>query len=323
MGHQFNHLKSITILMGILLLSGCVTAQKQEAQFPDFVTANEDYYVTRIGEVPEIDAETYRLKITGRVKQSKSFSLDDLNQLDMVEFPLTVECIGNKVDGALISTAVWKGFYLYDLLMSLGLDKTATGVRYKAADGYYASHTLEQLKSNKIVGALYMNGQVIPPRHGFPIRFLNPGFHGVKQPAWVTEVEVIDQPGKDYWEDRGWDCSPPMAIDTTIFFPKDGFRIKKGEPLMMGGAAFGGERVARVDVTADGGKTWQQAKIVQQMDQDNVWVFWKASLQFANKGSYTIQVKATDINGNEQPRKDSDKYDGANSWAKVAVKVVR
>ncbi len=291
--------------------------------FPDFITANADYYVTRIGEIPEIDAETYRLKIFGRVKQPKSLTLEELNQLEMVDFPLTVECIGNSANGTLVSTAVWKGFYLYDLLMALGLDEAATGVRYKAADGYYASHTLEQLKTNKIVGALYMNGQVIPAKHGFPLRLLNPGFHGVKQPAWVTEVEVIDQPVKDYWEDRGWDCSPPMAVDSTIFFPDDNARIKVGEPLMVGGAAFGGGRVARVDVTTDDGKTWQQAEIVQQVDQDHVWVFWEAALVFTTKGRFTIQVKATDASGNEQPAKDSDKYNGLSSWAEVAVKVVR
>ena len=193
----------IVVLLGVVLVIGCATAQKQVARFPDFVTANDDYFVTRIGEVPQIDAESYRLKIFGKVLQPTTSTLDELYQLEMVELPLTVECIGNSTNGTLVSTAVWKGFYLYDLLMSLGLDETATGVRYKAADGYYASHTLEQLKANKIAGALYMNDQVIPPKHGFPLRFLNPGFHGVKQPAWVTEVEVIDRPVKDYWEDRG------------------------------------------------------------------------------------------------------------------------
>lgn len=323
MRNLLNRVMMATLLLGLVGLPGCATSLKQAARFPDFITPNADYYVTRIGEVPEIDEATYRLKIFGQVKQPKSFTLDELNQLEMVELPLTVECIGNKVDGTLISTAIWKGFYLYDLLITLGLDETATGVRYKAADGYYASHTLEQLKTNKIVGALYMNDQVIPPKHGFPLRFLNPGFHGVKQPAWVTEVEVIDQPVKDYWEDRGWDCSPPMAIDTTIFFPDDNARIKAGETLMVGGAAFGGERVARVDVTADDGKTWQQAEIVQQVDQDHVWVFWEAALVFPTKGRFTIQVKAEDIHGNVQSANDADKYNGLSSWAKVAVKVVR
>ena len=97
MGHRLNRQRWIIILLGVVLLSGCATAQQQVARFPDFVTPNTDYYVTRIGEIPEIDAETYRLKIFGRVKQPKSFTLDELNQLKMVEFPLTVECIGNKV----------------------------------------------------------------------------------------------------------------------------------------------------------------------------------------------------------------------------------
>ena len=114
-----------------------------------------------------------------------------------------------------------------------------------------------------------------------------------------------------------------MAIDSTIFFPKDGFRVKIHEPLLVGGAAFGGGQVAGVDLTIDNGKTWQSAEIVEKAEQDHVWVFWKASLLFTEKGSYTIQAKAIDISGNQQPRKDSDKYDGANSWAEVTVKVFR
>ena len=112
---------------------------------------NEDYYVTRIGSIPDINESSYRLNVTGLVKNPKSFKLSELRALDMVELPLTVECIGNSPKGPLISTAIWKGFRLYDLLSSLGLNANATGVSYKAADGYYASHTMDQIKNNGII----------------------------------------------------------------------------------------------------------------------------------------------------------------------------
>jgi hypothetical protein len=307
------------LLLWITLVSGCVTQSNRVEHYPDFITTNEDYYITRIGSVPDIDESSYRLIITGLVKTPRTFTIEELRKLDMVEFPLTVECIGNSPEGPLLSTAIWKGFRLYDLLVSLGLDDNATGVQYRAADGYYASHTLEQIKTNGIIGALYMNGEVIPPNHGFPLRFLNPGYYGVKQPAWVTEVEVIDRPIKDYWEDRGWDCSPPMAIDTTIYFPRDGVRVKAGEPLEVGGAAFGGTRVTSVEVTMDGGKTWQDAEIVKSVDVDNVWVFWKATLIFPEVGKITVNVRASDILGNVQQEDDPDRYDGANDWPVLNV----
>lgn len=132
---------------------------------------------------------------------------------------LTAECIGNSTDGKLVSTAVWSGFELLDLLESLGIEDDATGVRYTAADGYYATHTLEQLQTNGILAAVEMNGVPIPPVQGYPLRILNPGFFGVKQPAWVTGIEVLDMPETGYWEDRGWDISPPMDVDSKFFFP--------------------------------------------------------------------------------------------------------
>jgi hypothetical protein len=65
-------------------------------EFPDFITSNEDYYVTRIGKVPEIDANEYRLEVAGLVKAPRFFTLEELKALDLVELPLTVECIGNS-----------------------------------------------------------------------------------------------------------------------------------------------------------------------------------------------------------------------------------
>ena len=307
---------------GIYLVIRGSTKGNQIENYPDFITNNEDYYVTRIGSVPDIDASSYRLTVTGLVKIPRPFTLEELRRLDMVEFPLTVECIGNSPKGPLLSTAIWKGFRVYDFLVSLGLDNKATGVQYRAEDGYYASHTLEQIKTNGTIGALYMNGEVIPPKHGFPLRFLNPGYYGVKQPGWVTELKVIDMPIKDYWEDRGWDCSPPIEIDATIFFPKDGIKVEAGKAFEVGGAAFGGKRVKNVEVTIDRGKTWQDAEIVKSMDADNVWVFWKATLIIPETGKYSINVRATDINGNVQQEDDPDRYDGTNDWPVLNVRVI-
>ncbi len=320
------HLRVLIIILlfsGLCQTSALAASKNQGEGFPDFITDNADFYVTRIGSVPIINAATYRLKVTGLVKRPHSFTLEELRNLDLVELPLTYECIGNTPKGPLLSTAIWKGFRLYDLLVPLGLDEKATGVQYKAADGYYASHTLEQIKENGIIGALYMNGVEIPARHGFPLRFLNPGFYGVKQPAWVTEVKVIDRPVKDYWEDRGWDCSPPIGIDSTIFFPQDNVRVNAGKPLEVGGAAFGGTRVKQVELTTDMGKTWQKAEIVKSLDADNVWVFWKATLIFPETGRFVVNARATDIHGNVQQEDDPVRYDGTSDWPVLKVNVIK
>ncbi len=290
-------------------------------QFPDFITSNEDYYITRIGKLPDIKESEYSLEITGLVDKPGKWTLAQLRAIPGMEIPLTVECIGNSRNGPQLSTAVWKGFLLYDFLVSLGLKDGVTGVRYEAADGYYASHTLDQVRDNKVMAALYMNGVPIPRLHGFPLRILNPGFYGVKQPAWVTKIEVIDMPMKDYWEDRGWDCSPPMQVDSVIFFPGKNEKFKAGEPVKVGGAAFGGKRTTRVELTSDGGKTWTEAKVVNTRDADNVWVFWEGELTFAKGGSYSINARATDIMGNVQVEKDPAKFDGTGDWPLVNVKI--
>lgn len=310
-----------TFMIGAAAACNVSTGLKDTGDYPDFITSNDNYYITRIGDVPQIDPETYRLNITGLVDRPRSFTLKELTDMATVELPLTVECIGNTSRGRLISTAVWKGFLLIDLLESLGLNPRATGVKYKAADGYFASHTMEQVNENGILVALYMNGVTIPPEQGFPVRVLNPGYYGVKQPAWVTDIEVIDMPIKDYWEERGWDCSPPIAVDTTIFFPKDTASVAAGEPLTVGGAAFGGKRVSLVEVTGDGGKTWTRAEITQSLDADNVWVFWKAEITFPAPGKYVVNSRATDINGNAQVDKDPNRYDGTNDWPMLKVTV--
>ncbi|MFH1313523.1 MAG: molybdopterin-dependent oxidoreductase [Candidatus Eisenbacteria bacterium] len=305
----------------VCLLPTCSPRRQARVDYPDFITANDEYYITRIGNVPEVVEEDYELTIRGHVAVARSLTLDELRSLEMVEIPLTVECIGNYSKGPLLSTAVWKGFRLQDLLDSMSLDENATGVVYRSADGYYASHTLQQIRDNGVIGALYMNGEVIPPEHGFPLRFVNPGYYGVKQPGWVTELEVLDRPIKDYWEDRGWDCSPPMGVDATIFFPGDGVTIKTGTSLEMGGAAFGGTRITKVEITTNSGATWQDAEIVRSLDADNVWVFWKARTVFPTPGEFKVNVRATDIHGNQQQEDDPDRYNGTNDWPVLSVKV--
>jgi len=315
----------ITIVVVVLLFGPNLWSMPQSdspSEFPDFITSNEDYFVTRIGPVPNIDCDTYRLEINGLIETPTNFSLMELQSLNLTELPLTIECIGNPAEGKLVSTAVWKGFNVFDLLESLGISESATGVRYVAADGYYASHTLDQLKNNGVLGALYMNNVEIPPVQGFPLRILNPGYFGIKQPAWVIEIEVINRPLEDYWEDRGWDTSPPMDIDSKIFFPEGSTSINVNQNLRVGGCAFGGTRIKLVEYTIDDGSTWNNTTIIQQIDADNVWVFWEVNVSFSNPGQIVLQIRATDINDNQQIKTDISYLDGTNSWPMLVINVI-
>jgi len=319
---------SLTAIVVVVVLFvnnnlGVTTPENNDPyEFPDFFTKNEDYFITRIGEVPILNRDTYRLEINGLIDTPRSYTLQELQSLNLTALPLTIECIGNGRNGKLVGTAIWDGFNVYDLLDSLGISETATGVRYMAADGYYASHTLDQLRNNGVIGALYMNGVEIPPVHGFPLRILNPGYYGVKQPAWVTEIEVIDTPLEDYWEDRGWDTSPPIEIDSMIFFPEGSVTINASQNLRVGGCAFGGTRVKFVEYTIDDGSSWKNATIVQEYGVDNVWVFWEINESFTTLGQITLQVRATDINDNQQTKTDPAPLDGTSRWPMLTINVI-
>lgn len=313
------------IVVVLVVVSIYQTLQPQNTDltdFPDFYTKNEDYFVTRISGVPSIDRATYRLEITGLVDNPRSFTLEELQALNLTDLPLTIECIGNTKNGKLVGTAIWRGFNVYNLLESLGISEDATGVKYTAADGYYASHTLDQLQNNSVLGALYMNGVELPPVQGFPLRILNPGYYGIKQPAWVVGIEVINRPLEDYWEDRGWDTSPPIDIDSKIFFPTSPARVNVSESLRVGGCAFGGTRVKLVEYTVDDGASWHNVPIVQQIDADNVWVFWEVCVSLPTAGQFVLKIRATDINNNQQVQVDTDPLDGTSSWPLLVIDAI-
>jgi len=307
-----------SIILGIIFVD---PGNNSDDEFPDFITKNSDYFVTKIGDVPDIDSDTYTLNVWGQIDNPKSFSLTELQGLDLIEKTLTTECIGNPPKGPLISTAVWKGFLIYDFLLTLGLKENATGIKYLAADGYYASHTLSQLENNGTIGALYMNGEILPATQGFPLRIVNPGAYGAKQPAWVVDIEVIDRYLEDYWDDRGWDTSPPMDVDSTIFFPQNNVNVKIGDPLTIGGAAFGGTRISKIEYTINNGLSWSQGTIIQSIDADHVWIFWSVNVTFDVQGTVTFYTKATDIYNNTQPMNDSFWQDGFNNWPKLIINV--
>ena len=166
-----------------------------------------------------------------------------------------------------------------------------------------------------------MNGEILPSVQGFPLRIVNPGAYGAKQPAWVLEIEVMSRPLEDYWDDRGWDTSPPMDVDSTIFFPQNNFKVNNGIPFEVGGAAYGGRRISKVEYTINGGLNWSQVNIVKSVDLDHVWVFWNVSIIFGVPGNYLVHIKATDIYNNTQPQFDSEPLDGSNGWPSLYVKV--
>ena len=312
-----------------MLLSGCESGggggnvkPGETTDFPSFITPVDQYFSVHIAQVPIIEADTFQLTVSGTATGTHTFSLDQLRALKMVDKTVTVECIGNPANGDQIGTATWKGFMLYDFLDSLGIKPGTTTVKYTCADGYYTYNSLDQLQDRGVLAALYMNGEVLTPIYGFPLRIVFPGYFGVRQPCWITKMELFPAGIEDYWTRQGWDTDSSMAIDSKIFFPANGATLELGNTVKIGGAAFGSRRIAAVDWTVDGGATWSPATIHRQMDLDWVWVFWEANFTPTAAGTYYIRSRATGEDGRVQPEEDKRYLDGTNSWPTVGISVI-
>ena len=296
--------------------------EKLSPEFPEFITPAEDYFETRIDGIPGINGNTYQLTVSGAVDHPAGFSLEDLTNLELVEKTLTIECIGNPANGNLVGTAAWKGFRVFDLLESLGIDEKATTVKYTCADGYYTYNSIEELKNSGVIGALYMNGEPVPPKHGYPLRIIFPGYYGVRQPGWVVEMEVLDSDVVDFWTQTGWDTDSSMNVDSKIFFPGYHSAVYLGDTLKIGGSAFGSRRIGSVDITIDDGNTWIPARVVKSMDEDFVWIFWEYDFIPDLPGNYTLRSRATSQDGRIQPRTDNKSLDGKDSQPSITILVV-
>lgn len=289
------------------------------AVFPSFISPNTKYIDTRIGLIPSIDQEDYRLSISGAIKNPGLFSLADLLKLEQKKITLTTECIGNSSNGPLLATAEWRGFSLYDFLEDLGIADSASTVKYISADGYFTYNTLEELRDGDVMAALYMNDEAIPERYGFPLRIIYPGFYGVRHPGWVTAIEVLASGPEDFWSGSGWKTDSAMTIDSKIFFPLNRARYTLGDTVKIGGAAFGARRIASVEVTLDDGTSWIPCTIRESLDQDHVWVFWETHFVPETSGDFFLRSRATDSDGNIQTKLDNKPLDGVNSWPSVKI----
>jgi DMSO/TMAO reductase YedYZ molybdopterin-dependent catalytic subunit len=291
------------------------------AVFPTFTSPNDMYIDTRIGLIPSIDADDYRLSISGAIKNPGLFSLADLYKLEQKKITLTTECIGNSSNGPLVATAEWRGFSLYDFLDTLGIADSATIVKYISDDGYFTYNTLEELRTGDVMGALYMNDEPLPERYGFPLRVIFPGYYGVRHPGWVTAIEVKGSGPEDFWSGAGWKSDSAMTIDSKIFFPLNRTQYTLGDTVKIGGAAFGARRIASVEVSPDDEASWIPTTIRSSLDHDHVWVFWECTFVPETAGSFTLRSRATDSDGNIQVKVDRTPADGVNSWPSVEIEV--
>lgn len=263
---------------------------------------------------------------------------------------------------AAISTAQWSGATLNDVLHYVGIDLDRAAAEYNhiqfegmdtGPDGttYGASIPLEMARDlrNDIIIAYEMNGTDIPRDHGYPLRIIVPGVVGARQVKWLNKIMLSKDESASHWQQRDykgfnssvdWDTvdfskSPAiqfLPVQSAICEPLDGEEIEDDEYVTVKGYAWsgGGRGINRVDVSADGGKTWKTADLQtngQTPYRAWAWTFWETTLELpkGNGGTVELVCKACDSQYNVQP----DSVDGiwnlrgclSNAWHRIKVKV--
>lgn len=263
------------------------------------ITPTQDFYVVDKDILnPILDPSTWRLRVHGLVDTPLSLSYAELRQMQAHERYQTLECISNRVGGHLMSTALWTGVPLADVLGRAGVRPTARTVVFRSAGGYSESHSLAKAMSPSTLIAIGMNRHELPRVHGFPARLLTVGTYGMKNPKWLTEIEVIDGNYRGYWEVRGWAPDQDPKITTRIDVPENGAGV--GSSVVVAGIAYAGDQgISRVQVSTDGGRTWNDARLKTALSP-YTWQLWMYGWRAPGPGSHLILARAFDNSGRMQ-----------------------
>jgi DMSO/TMAO reductase YedYZ molybdopterin-dependent catalytic subunit len=261
------------------------------------ITPTKDFYlVSKNPFDPEVDVQRWRLEIGGLVENPLSLNYEEMKSLPFVEQYATLECIDNPVGGNLIGNALWRGVRLKDLLQGAGIKEGVVDLKFSASDGYTDSIALERAINEATILVYEMNGEPLTSPHGFPVRLLIPGIFGMKNVKWITKIEAVNYDFKGYWQRRGWDDKAEYKTMSRIDAPDSSI---KGSTTIAGIAFAGDREISKVEVSTDGGKTWEQAEIKPALSKYS-WVLWHKQWSPAQAGKYLLKVRATDGRGDTQ-----------------------
>jgi DMSO/TMAO reductase YedYZ molybdopterin-dependent catalytic subunit len=287
------------------------------------ITTTKDFYVISKNGLddPTIDAARWRLQVQGQ--RPYSLGYDELRSLPAISGPRTLECISNIVGGSLISTAVFKGVPLRDLLERGGLPANASEIRFTSADGYTESIQLDVATDPSTIVAYLINDEPLPKIHGYPARVIMSGRYGVKNPKWLTRIEPVVQPYSGYWPQRGWNKDAFVRTFSRLDTPQEQDVVPAGRPFpLMRGVAYAGARgISRVEISLDGGRTWADTTLRRVLPKDD-WMPFTYIWPAPTPGKHDVVVRATDGDGNLQDPAERDSFpDGATGYHHTVVTV--
>ncbi|NMH98010.1 molybdopterin-dependent oxidoreductase [Pseudonocardia sp. K10HN5] len=282
-----------------------------------FVTPNPDFYRIDVAlRIPTRSAADWRLRIHGMVDNEMTLTFDDLLRRPLVEKTITMMCVSNEVGGPLISTANFIGVSLRDILLEAGVRPGAQQVFTTSIDGWTAGTPTDVIMEpgRHALLAVGMNGEALPPEHGFPVRMVVPGLYGfVSATKWIADMELTTFDARQpYWLQRGWAQQAPIKTQSRIDSPRGFSTVPAGKVAIAGIAWSQPTGISKVEVRMDGGP-WRVADLATEVSGDT-WRMWRTEFDLA-PGSHTVQTRATDRNGRTQTEMRADPIpDGATGW---------
>jgi DMSO/TMAO reductase YedYZ molybdopterin-dependent catalytic subunit len=292
------------------------------------------HYLLTHYDVPLVDLAAFRLRVHGRVRHELSLSLDDLRLRHTVTEPVTMECAGNGralLDPKPVSqpwlreavgTGEWTGTPLAALLEEAGVLDGAVdvvftgldrGVEGGVAQAYARALPVAEAQRPEPLLAWGLNGHVLPPQHGFPLRLVVPGWYGMSSVKWLASIEVLDRPFDGYqnaqaYRLRASEDDPGVAVTRMMpralmappgvpEFMSRRRHVEAGRVVVEGRAWSGWADVESVEFAVDG--EWRPATLGDR-GGPHAWRAWSVEWE-ASPGEHVLACRCTDAAGNAQP----------------------
>ena len=166
-----------------------------------------DFRENSINGPQHVDAESYRLQITGLVENPRSYGYDEvIDSYQRYKKAVTLDCVEGWS-----ATILWEGVLVRELIDEAGLLPGAKVVIFHAYDGYTTSLPVDYIMNNDIIMAFRMNEITLPPERGFPFQLVAESKWGYKWIKWITEIELSDDVNyRGFWESRGYSNSADL-----------------------------------------------------------------------------------------------------------------
>jgi sulfane dehydrogenase subunit SoxC len=288
-------------------------------------------------DIPVVDTDEWRLRVDGCVRRELQLSLEEIRARPAVTEPVTMECAGNGRAQLVprpasqpwvleaVGTAEWRGTPLRPILEEAGLRDNAVEVLFGGLDrgveggieqSYERSLRLADALRDEVMLVYELNGRPLPPQHGFPLRLIVPGWYGMTNVKWLERITVLDRPFDGYQQRTSYrlrqeeseEGEPVTRMMPRALMVPPGIpefltreRVVPLGPCPLEGRAWSGwGAVAGVQVSTDGGVTWDDATLREPKGRW-AWTAWSYLWEPESPGTYELSCRARDSAGNEQP----------------------